>query len=343
MSEGQAASQERPDAEHEARTLDETLRRLHEGRDEVTKIVVGQEEVVDEVITALLSGGHVLIESAPGLGKTLLVRTLGRVFGLKFSRVQFTPDLMPADITGTFALVPGQQGAMETRFQPGPIFAQMVLADEINRATPKTQSALLEAMQEGTVTVMGSEYELPSPCFVLATQNPIEMEGTYVLPEAQIDRFLFKVMLPFPSQDVLEAIVETTTGADVLQAPEVLKPFDILNLQRWTREVPLSSELRAMIARFVRATQPHLDEAPEMVRSYVRYGVSPRGAQSLVLASKARALMAGRHAVSIDDVRAVAMPALRHRIQTNYEADANRIDVDDVIQAILDSVVAQAA
>jgi len=327
----------------EASNLEGTLKRLHEGRDEVTKIVVGQDEVVDEVITALLSGGHVLIESAPGLGKTLLVRTLGRVFGLKFSRVQFTPDLMPADITGTFALVPGQQGAMETRFQPGPIFAQMVLADEINRATPKTQSALLEAMQEGTVTVMGTEYELPSPCFVLATQNPIEMEGTYVLPEAQIDRFLFKVMLPFPSQDVLESIVETTTGARILEAPEVLGPADVLNLQRWTREVPLSSELRGLIARFVRATQPHLDEAPEKVRRYVRYGVSPRGAQSLVLASKARALMAGRHAVSTDDVRAVAMPALRHRIQTNYEADANGVHVDDVIRTILDTVVAQAA
>jgi len=327
----------------EAMSLRDTLRRLNEGRDEVRKVVIGQDRVVDEVITALLSGGHVLIESAPGLGKTLLVRTLGRVFGLKFSRVQFTPDLMPADITGTFALVPGQQGAMETRFQPGPIFAQMVLADEINRATPKTQSALLEAMQEGTVTVMGNEYELPSPCFVLATQNPIEMEGTYLLPEAQIDRFLFKVLLPFPSQDVLESIVESTTGVQMADAPEVLTPLDILNLQRWTREVPLSTELRGLIARFVRATQPDLDEAPDRVRRYVRYGVSPRGAQSLVLASKARALMAGRHAVAVDDVRTVARPALRHRIQTNYEADANGVDVDDIIQTILDSVVARAA
>ena len=327
----------------EVMNLQNTLERLKEGRDAVTKVVVGQDSVVDEVITALLSGGHVLIESSPGLGKTLLVRTLGRVFGLKFSRVQFTPDLMPADITGTFALVPGDQGAMTSKFQPGPIFAQMVLADEINRATPKTQSALLEAMQEGTVTVMGSEYELPAPFFVLATQNPIEMEGTYVLPEAQIDRFLFKVLLPFPSQAVLESIVETTTGVQLQDAPEVLTPADVLNLQRWTREVPLSSELRANIARFVRATQPDLPEAPDMVRRFVRYGVSPRGAQSLVLASKARALMAGRHAVSMDDVHAVARPALRHRIQTNYEADANEIHVDDIIQTILDSVAATAA
>ena len=327
----------------EERTLTDTLARLKEGRNAVTQVVVGQDAVVDEVITALLSGGHVLIESAPGLGKTLLVRTLGRVFGLKFSRVQFTPDLMPADITGTFALVPGQQGSMETRFQPGPIFAQMVLADEINRATPKTQSSLLEAMQEGTVTVMGTEYELPKPCFVLATQNPIEMEGTYVLPEAQIDRFLFKVTLPYPSKEVLESIVETTTGAQIADVPEVLGPADILNLQRWTREVPLSSEVRSMVATFVRATQPELDEAPDMVRTYVRYGVSPRGAQSLVLAAKARALMSGRHAVAIDDVRAIARPALRHRIQTNYEAAANGVTVDDIIQTLLDTVVAARA
>lgn len=324
-----------PDPEIEA--LQQALERLREARIAVGRSLVGQTEVVDQVLIALLSGGHVLIESSPGLGKTLLVRTLGTVFGMKFNRIQFTPDLMPADITGTYALTPGQDG-MTTAFQPGPVFAQMVLADEINRATPKTQSSLLEAMQEGTVTVMGVEYELPKPFFVLATQNPIEMEGTYVLPEAQIDRFFFKVTLLFPSEQELESIIEATTGAHIEAVSETLSPKDVLALQAWTRDVPLSSELRNLVARFVRATQPDLPEASDTVRRYVRYGVSPRGAQALVLAAKARALMEGRYNVAAEDLRAVAVPALRHRVQLNFEGEAAGVSVDRTIEDLFDTV-----
>jgi MoxR-like ATPase len=323
----------------ETRALDDALARLRVGREAVGRVVVGQAEVIDQVLTALLAGGHVLIESSPGLGKTLLVRTLGTVFGMKFNRIQFTPDLMPADITGTFALTPGEGGqGMVTKFQPGPVFAQMVLADEINRATPKTQSSLLEAMQEGTVTVMGVEYDLPKPFFVLATQNPIEMEGTYVLPEAQIDRFFFKVLLPFPSESVLESIVAQTTGSQQAAVESLLTPQDVLALQGWTRDVPIASELRTMVARFVRATQPDLPGAPERVRRYVRYGVSPRGAQALVLAAKARGLMEGRYNVAVEDLHAVAIPALRHRVQLNFEGEAAGVSVDDIIRDVLTAV-----
>jgi MoxR-like ATPase len=322
------------------RRLSDALERLRAGRAAVTGVVVGQGEVVDQVLIALLAGGHVLIESAPGLGKTLLVRTIGTVFGMKFNRIQFTPDLMPADITGTYALTPGE-GGMTTSFQRGPVFAQMVLADEINRATPKTQSSLLEAMQERTVTVMGVEYALPSPFFVLATQNPIEMEGTYVLPEAQIDRFFFKVTLPYPSAAVLESILEATTGTPGAEVEPTLAPADVLSLQAWTREVPISSEMRALVARFVRSTQPDLPEAPERVRRYVRYGVSPRGAQALVLAAKARALIEGRHNVALEDLRAVAVPALRHRLQRNFEGDAADVSVDELVVHAFDAVAAR--
>jgi len=315
--------------------LASALSRLNSGREAVRRVVIGQGEVIDQVIMALLAGGHVLIESAPGLGKTLLVRTVGKVFGLKFHRIQFTPDLMPADITGTYALVTGEQGAgMTTRFQAGPVFAQMVLADEINRATPKTQSSLLEAMQEGTVTVMGVEYDLPKPFFVLATQNPIEMEGTYILPEAQIDRFLFKVTLGFPPQSVLESIVESTTGSTEQETETVLSGEEVLALQRWTREVPLSTELRGVVARSVRATQPDLPEAPDRIRKLVRYGVSPRGAQALVLAAKARALLSGRYNVALEDISAVALPALRHRVQLNFEGQASGTTVDELLQDV---------
>ncbi len=324
------------DTADEQSRLRDALARLGRGREAVRQVVVGQEEVIDQVTVALLAGGHVLIESAPGLGKTLLVRTLGTVFGLKSNRIQFTPDLMPADITGTYTLVGNDQGqGMRTTFHPGPVFAQMVLADEINRATPKTQSSLLEAMQEGTVTVMGVEYELPKPFFVLATQNPIEMEGTYLLPEAQIDRFFFKVSLDFPSQPMLEAILDATTGTEAVEPESTLGPADVLALQRWTRGVPISSELTSLIAKAVRSTQPELAEAPERVRRYVRYGVSPRGAQALVLAAKARALMSGRYNVSTEDIAAVALPALRHRIQVNFEGEAAGISVDDLITEVI--------
>lgn len=315
--------------------VDARLAGLGRAREAVASIVVGQEGVIDEVFTALLAGGHVLIESAPGLGKTLLVRTLGAVCGLEFSRIQFTPDLMPADITGTVALSHDEQGNVSTRFQPGPVFAQMVLTDEVNRATPKTQSALLEAMQERTVTVAGRRYELPEPFFVLATQNPIEMEGTYVLPEAQVDRFLLKVVLPFPSQAVLESIIDATTGARTHVPERVLTPAAIQELQALTLQVPISGHLTSAVARFVRSSQPTTEVASAKVQRYVRFGVSPRGAQALVLAAKARALLSGRYAVAEQDLLVVALPALRHRFQLNFEGQADGVDAEAFVLELL--------
>jgi MoxR-like ATPase len=313
------------------------VQKLSVARQMVSRALVGQEAVIDQVFTALLCAGHVLIESAPGLGKTLLVKALGTVCGMEFNRIQFTPDLMPADITGTLTLIHDDLGRASARFQPGPIFAQMVLADEINRATPKTQSALLEAMQEHTVTVAGTRYELPSPFFVLATQNPIEMEGTYVLPEAQVDRFLFKVEIPFPGQDVLEVILDATTGTRNEIVEQVLEPADILALQDLTRQVPIAPHLRAAVARFVRATQPDLPEAASRVKQYVKFGVSPRGAQTLVLAAKAHALIAGRYAVSEADLRAVAAPALRHRFQLNFDGWAEGLSADGFVSELFET------
>lgn len=309
---------------------------LQRARDAVNAVVIGQAEVVDQVFIALLCGGHVLIESAPGLGKTLLVRTMGSVCSMRFSRIQFTPDLMPADITGTYTLVSGTAGETSVSFQKGPIFAQMVLADEINRATPKTQSALLEAMQEQTVTVSGTEYRLPIPFFVLATQNPIEMEGTYVLPEAQIDRFFFKITLPFPEVDVLESILDATTGTAVTLPEKALQPDDIVRLQAFVRDVPIASTLRRAIAHFVRSTQANLPEADPEVRRYIRFGVSPRGAQTLVLAAKAHALLRGRFNVALEDIRAVAKPTLRHRLQLNFEGESAQLDLDALLLKLLE-------
>jgi len=317
-----------------ARELD----RLHRARAAVGQVVIGQDEVIDHVFIALLCGGHVLVESAPGLGKTLLVRTLGTVCGMHFSRIQFTPDLMPADITGTMVLS-GENHAAATRFQPGPIFAQMVLTDEINRATPRTQSALLEAMQEGTVTAAGNVYELPKPFFVLATQNPIEMEGTYVLPEAQVDRFFFKVHIPFPSEDVLDQVLGATTGTDSVVPERIFEPHEIVRLQAITREVPIAAPLQRDVARFIRSTQPSVASAGDFVRRNVLYGVSPRGAQVLVLAAKAHALMHGRLNVGEDDLRAIAVPALRHRIHLTFEAEAAGITVNDVIERCLSAAL----
>jgi len=317
--------------------VERELAALKRARDAVNRIVIGQAGVVDQVFIALLCGGHVLLESAPGLGKTLLVRTIGTVCGMRFSRIQFTPDLMPADITGTYTLVAGDSGGPQTLFQEGPIFAQMVLADEINRATPKTQSALLEAMQEQTVTVAGVEYILPKPFFVLATQNPIEMEGTYILPEAQIDRFFFKITLPYPDLAVLESIIDSTTGSVPLEPQHVMDPTGILRLQQLTREVPINSNLRRGIASFVRSTQPELPDAPREVRQYVRFGVSPRGAQTLVLAAKAHALLAGRFNVAVEDVRMVALPTLRHRMQLSFEGENAEVDMGGLMERLFDT------
>ncbi len=309
-------------------------------RREVGKLIVGLDSVVEEVIIALLCGGHVLLEGAPGLGKTQLVKGLSRGLELTFSRIQFTPDLMPADILGTNVLIADALAAGERRvvFQKGPIFANLVLADEINRSTPKTQSALLEAMQEQSVTIAGQTYRLDLPFFVMATQNPIEMEGTYPLPEAQIDRFFFKLRLNFPSPDELRSIIDKTTGESEPQLEQVITRQQLLDLQRLVREVPIASHVTDFAIAIVSASHPQRDESSTAspVEGYVRYGASPRGAQALVLAAKARALLQGRFNASIDDVMNVAHAALRHRIIMSFEAEADGVDSDWIIDKLLE-------
>ena len=307
-------------------------------RDEVGRALVGQREIVDGVLTCLLAGGHCLLEGVPGLGKTLLVRTLGRALDLKFSRVQFTPDLMPADILGTQVLVEGEHGARGFEFQRGPIFANLVLADEINRATPKTQSALLEAMQEHAVTVAKSTYPLDEPFFVLATQNPLEMEGTYPLPEAQLDRFLFKLQVRFPGRDDLHTILERTTGSDDAEVKPVLTRARILEMRALAREVAVARHVQDFAVRVLLATHPDGDGATTMVKRYVRFGSSPRGAQSVLLAAKIRALMDGRYAASVDDVRASVPPAMRHRLILNFEGEAEGVRTDAVLEELLGAI-----
>ena len=304
---------------------------------EVGKVIVGQEEVVQHVLVSLLAGGHVLLEGVPGLGKTMLIRTLGQVLDLKFSRIQFTPDLMPADITGTEILV-DQDGRREFHFQPGPVFANLVLADEINRATPKTQSALLEAMQEGSVTVANQTYHLEEPFFVLATQNPLEMEGTYPLPEAQLDRFFFKVNVAFPSPTELVEILARTTGSETPTAGKAASGRDLLVMRSLARQVPVASHVSEYIARLVVATHPDSQLASPLVQQYVRYGASPRSGQALILGAKVTALLEGRYNVAFDDVRQVAPAALRHRLLLNFEGLAEGIQPDQIIQELLDTL-----
>jgi len=305
--------------------------RIQELRRQIARAVVGQEEVVGEILICLLAGGHALLEGAPGLGKTLLVRTLARCLRLGYSRIQFTPDLMPADITGTNVIVEGESGAREFRFEPGPIFGNVVLADEINRATPKTQSALLEAMQESAVTVAGTRHALEEPFIVLATQNPIEMEGTYPLPEAQLDRFFFKVLISEPSEEELVAIVGATTGAATEEPEPVLDADAILAMRAEVRAVQIAEPLVRHIARLVRSTQPAADEAAPDARQYIRYGAGVRAAQSLVLAAKAWSLLDGRTHVSFADLRRAFLPALRHRIVLNFEGEAAGVVPDEIL------------
>ncbi len=308
---------------------------------EVGQVIVGQRELVRQTVTGLLANSHVLLEGVPGLGKTMLVRTIADVIDCSFNRIQFTPDLMPADITGTNILIE-EEGRRIFRFQPGPIFANLVLADEINRATPKTQSSLLEAMQEHQVTVARQRYPLDPPFFVLATQNPLEMEGTYPLPEAQLDRFIFKVMVPFPSEEDLVTIMDRTTGSEAVTASKVASAAEIVEMQRLARAVPIAPHVTAYAVSILAATHPDQPRAPGLVREYVRYGGSPRGAQALVTAGKIYALLDGRFNVSIDDIRAVALPALRHRIILNFEGEAEGITTEAVVRSILDSVAAPA-
>ena len=305
---------------------------------EVAGSIVGQSEIVREVMICLIAGGHALLEGAPGLGKTMLVRTLGQVLELDFSRIQFTPDLMPADITGTNILVEDERGQRQFVFQQGPIFAHLVLADEINRATPKTQSSLLEAMQEHTVTVANIAHRLPEPFFVLATQNPIEMEGTYPLPEAQLDRFFFKIMVEYPHADSLLEILRRTTSSISVSPAKVADGSSILEMGRLARQTPIGSHLLDYVVRFTLATHPDGPGVPELTKKAIRYGVSPRGAQSIVLGAKISALLDGRLNVSLSDIRAVLFPALRHRLMLTFDAEASGQSPDDVLRSLIEIV-----
>jgi MoxR-like ATPase len=300
----------------------------------VAEVIVGQDEVVDQVITALVAEGHILLEGVPGLGKTLLVRTLAQVTGLGFGRVQFTPDLMPGDITGT-EVFERESGAL--RFAPGPIFVNLLLADEINRATPRTQSALLEAMQERTVTAGGKTRPLPAPFFVLATQNPLDMEGTYPLPEAQIDRFLFKVLVPFPTDDELIRIAERTTGPNRPSAPRVIAPPELAEATTLARQVVVAPHVMRYAVQLIAATHPERSSVPE-VRRFVRFGASPRGMQSLLLAAKVTALRAGRWNVAYSDLHAAARPALRHRLLLQFDALAEGMTPDGLLELVLRAI-----
>jgi MoxR-like ATPase len=312
-------------------------------RREIGKVIVGNHEIVEGTLTALIAGGHVLLEGVPGLGKTLLVRTLADALHLKFQRIQFTPDLMPADLIGTNVVLETPEGKKKFEFQPGPVFANVLLADEINRATPKTQSALLEAMQEHSVTVAGQTYKLPEPFFVLATQNPLEMEGTYPLPEAQLDRFLCKLLVKFPSMSDIESILDRTTESTETRAEATLSGERILEMSRLARQIPVADEVRRYGIALVLATHPDNALATDMSRRFVRYGSSPRGAQALILAAKIRAILDHRYHVAREDLQAVAPMVLRHRLILNFEGQAEGIQADAVIDNILDIIAAPVA
>ncbi|RDE09925.1 AAA family ATPase [Pelagibacterium lacus] len=319
--------------------LDGLLRALDASMQEIGRVLIGQDEVVRLVLISMMAGGHALLEGPPGAGKTLLVQTLGGVTGLKTARIQFTPDLMPADITGSTVLAPTEDGGRTLQFQPGPVFTQLLLADEINRATPRTQSALLEAMQERTVSVGGKSMPLPQPFFVLATQNPIEMEGTYNLPEAQIDRFLLRIPVNYPSEETLADILLATTGQRSAMVGQKITPAQIERLQDLVRAVAIAQDVRHAIARLALMTQPQSPKATRETNRYIRFGLSPRGAQALVLAAKANALLEGRYNVDFSDIRAVLAPATHHRIQLNFEGRADRVDLDAFMRDLFERAV----
>ena len=321
-----------------AAAVDRATADLQRVRDEIGKVIVGQADVIDGVLICLIAGGHVLLEGVPGLGKTTLLRTLARVLNLRYSRIQFTPDLMPGDIVGSMVMEGDEFGHKSLRFQPGPVFANLVLADEINRATPKTQSALLEAMQERTVTSGTNTYSLEAPFLVMATQNPIEMEGTYPLPEAQLDRFLMKILVTYPSREDLNRIVEITTNHDESEVRQVMEREQIAELKAVCRQVIVAPHVQHYAIELVMATQPGTADAAEITNRYIRYGSSPRGAQGLIECGRVLALMRGRLHLSIEDVSAVAAAVLRHRIILNFDAHADGENTETILQKILNGL-----
>jgi MoxR-like ATPase len=331
------------DTEQAREQIAEFVKKLGTVREEVARVIVGQRAVVDGVLTCMLAGSHALLEGVPGLGKTMLVRTLAQALNLDFSRIQFTPDLMPADVIGAVVLDEDERGGKVFEFRKGPIFSHLVLADEINRATPKTQSALLEAMQEHRVTVGRNTHQLEEPYFVLATQNPLEMEGTYPLPEAQLDRFFFKLEVPFPTREELHGIVDRTTTDHQVEVHPVASRKDILDMQALVRRVPVARHVQDYAIRVLQATHPRAEEATPLVNRYVRTGASPRGVQAMLLAAKIGALFAGRFAASIDDVKAAAPPALRHRILLSFEGEAEGVRPDTILAEILERLQAAKA
>lgn len=313
------------------------LEKIEECKREIGKGIVGQKDIIDGVLMGIFAGGNILLEGVPGLGKTQLVKTLSKVLNLSFSRIQFTPDLMPADVVGTNIIV-NEEGVNKFKFEKGPVFTNLLLADEINRATPKTQSALLEAMQERTVTVGNNTYKLSEPFMVLATQNPIEMEGTYPLPEAQLDRFLFKLQVKFPNLDELMQIMDITVTNKKVELNEIISGEDILNIRSLVKDLPMAEGVKEYALKLVLATHPELEDSPEITKKYVAIGSSPRGAQGLFNASRVRALMEGRYNVSFDDIKNVAYPILRHRILLNFEGVSEGITPDYIIDKIIEEI-----
>ncbi len=313
---------------------------FHRVVEEIGKVIVGQRDIIQGVLSCLFANGNVLLEGLPGLGKTLIVSTMSDALDLVFRRIQFTPDLMPADIIGTNIVVENESGAKEFQFQRGSIFANVILADEVNRATPKTQSALLEAMQEHTVSVAGTTYILDEPFFVLATQNPIEMEGTFPLPEAQLDRFLFKLKVQYPTQAELALILDRTTANEIPKASKILDTKRVMEMRWLIREVTVASHVKDYAVKLVFATRPETELAPEMVKEYVRYGSSPRGAQAIILSAKVRALLDGRYNIAFEDIDQVVHHALRHRMILNFEGEAEGVDTDEIIDAVQEEVKA---
>ncbi len=325
-------------AETMERRAQEFLARYQAVREQIGRVIVGHDEIVHGVLTCLFVGGHCLLEGVPGLGKTLLVRTLAKTLHLEFSRIQFTPDLMPADILGTNMVMETPEGRRQFEFQRGPIFTQICLADEVNRATPKTQSAMLETMQEGSVTAAGTRHQLKLPFLVMATQNPIEQEGTYPLPEAQLDRFFFKLVVGYSDRQELSTIVERTTRGETIEPAKVMDGAEILRWQGMVREVILAEHVQDYLVRLVLATHPGGSLALPITNQYIRWGASPRAAQTVALAAKVRALLDGRYNVSFEDIRRVYLPALRHRVILNFEAQAESIEPDKVLLDLLETV-----